>query len=95
MDFEKYWKELNKKKKIDGNVKLTPVQFKKMLSQAFEVGRRHGVGQTRAAKEFLDNMKDAAGGSNNSNDYYGDMLKDIFGQGFDPSFLDKRKDFFS
>lgn len=46
MKFEKAWEELNKQKKIDRDVKLTPEQFKKQVRQFYMIGYKECVEET-------------------------------------------------
>jgi len=54
MVFDDYWNRLNDKKKIDGDVKLSPEQFRKMLKQAYDIGYSEGVDRVKKAKEMVD-----------------------------------------
>jgi hypothetical protein len=42
MLFYEFWNALNRKKPIDGDVKMSPKQFKYMLEQSYNAGRKQG-----------------------------------------------------
>jgi 3-mercaptopyruvate sulfurtransferase SseA len=54
MTFDEYWRKLNSKKTIDGDVKLSPQQFEKMLRQAYDIGHSEGADQVRKARKMAD-----------------------------------------
>ena len=42
LTFDEFWYLLNKKKRIDSSVEMTPDQFKHMLQQAYDCGFKKG-----------------------------------------------------
>lgn len=93
MTFTEYWQKLNEKKKIDGDVKLTPSQFEKMMKQVYDIGYSAGAEKTKEIAEMVNqykNNKNANSGMNKDNAY-----EDLFGNSGDGDVADFLKGMFS
>jgi hypothetical protein len=90
MIFEQYWQKLNDKKKIDGDVKLSPVQFEKMLKQAYDIGYSAGVERTKTVYDMLKQY----GGNANADKVKDSAYEELFGKSGDGDVADFLKGIF-
>jgi len=83
MTYEEYWNKLNSKKKVDGPVRLSPDQFKKMLKQAYDIGYSQGAESTRKIHDMMNSYSKSKSGifEDLDDETQVDFLSKIMGMG--------------